>query len=187
MHELLRRNWWALLLRGIAALLFGVITLALPGLTLGALILVFGVYALVGGVFAVVAGLRASARGERWGTMMLEGVLGIVAGLVALSAPAAAALAFAWLIAGWAITTGILQIAAAFRLRRVIETEWLLGTAGALSIVLGIAFAAVPGLALITLTWWLGGFALVFGGLMVALAFRLRRAAPTGDAARGAA
>lgn len=187
MHELLRRNWWAILLRGIAAILFGLIALVLPGLTLGALILVFGIYALAGGTATIVAGLRASARGERWGSLMLEGALGIVAGLVALSTPAAAARAFAWLVAGWAFATGLLQIVAALRLRRVIETEWLMGAAGVLSIVLGVAFAVLPGLALITLTWWLGGFAMIFGGLMVALAFRLRRAAPIGDAARGAA
>jgi uncharacterized membrane protein HdeD (DUF308 family) len=175
MHDLLARNWWALLARGIAALLLGLIALALPGVTLGAMLMIFGIYAIVDGVFSIVAGLRASQRHERWGSLILGGVAGIVAGIIALFAPAAAAIGFVLIVASWAILTGIMQIMAAIRLRRVIENEWLMALGGVISVVLGVLFVLAPGVALLTLVWWLGIFALVSGGVMVALALRLRR------------
>jgi uncharacterized membrane protein HdeD (DUF308 family) len=172
---LLAQNWWAVALRGVVAILFGVLAIALPGVTLGALILLWGVYAIVDGIFAIVSGVRAARRHERWGVLIVEGIFGIIAGVIAIFMPAAAAFAFAFLFAIWAVITGIVEIAAAVRLRREIAGEWLLGLAGVLSILLGIYVAIFPGLGLLGLVWVLGIYAIVFGVMMIALAFRLRR------------
>ncbi len=179
---LLARNWWAIAIRGAAAVLFGVLAVALPGITLGALILLFGIFAVADGVFAIVAAVRAARREERWGVLVVQGIASIVAGLIALFVPLAAALAFVFLFAAWAVVIGALQIAAAVRLRREIEGEWLLGLTGVLSVVLGIVIAVFPGRGMVGIVWMIGAYAIVIGILLLALAFRLRRLARAGDA-----
>lgn len=176
--ELMAHNWWALALRGAFALVFGVLAVVLPGITLGALILLFGIYSVVDGIFAIISGIRSARQHERWGPAVLEGIVDIVAGAIALFVPLAAALAFIYLFAAWALVTGALEIAAAIRLRREIEGEWLLILTGVLSILLGIFVVIFPGMGLLGLVWTIGIYAIVFGVIMIALAFRLRRLLP---------
>jgi uncharacterized membrane protein HdeD (DUF308 family) len=173
--QLLAQNWWALGLRGAFAVIFGVLALVLPGITLGALILLFGAYAVADGVLAIISGARAAHRGKRRGAFILEGIVGIIAGLVAFFAPLTAALAFIYLFAAWALVTGALEIAAAIRLRREIEDEWLLGLTGVLSVLLGVFVAIFPGLGLVGLIWSIGAYTVAIGVIMIVLAFRLRR------------
>ena len=179
MLSLLAQNWWAVALRGAFGILFGVLALVLPGVTLGALILLFGVYAVADGIFAIVSGVRAARRHERWGALIVEGIASMVAGLIAVFLPAAAAIAFVYLFALWALITGVIEIVAAIRLRREIEGEWLLGLAGVLSILLGLYVAVFPGLGLLGLIWAIGFYAIVFGVMLLLLAYRLRRHADT--------
>ncbi|HLI11423.1 MAG TPA: HdeD family acid-resistance protein [Alphaproteobacteria bacterium] len=177
MIELLAKNWWALALRGIAAILFGIIALFWPGITLNALIIVFGVYALVDGVFAIVAAVRAVEHHQRWGALLLEGIVSILAGLIALFAPLAAALAFLYVFIAWTLITGVLEIAAAIKLRQHIRGEWLLALNGVISILLGLFLAAYPGIGLIGLVWCIGVYAIIFGVALVALGLRTKRGA----------
>lgn len=138
MPVLLARNWWALALRGIAAIIFAIITLAVPRITLAVLILIFGAYALVDGVFAIVSAIRA-ARGHRpWGSFLLEGTVGILVGLITFFLPGVTLAVIIGLVAAWAIITGVFELAAAIRLRRHIAGEWLLILTGAVSILFGI-------------------------------------------------
>jgi uncharacterized membrane protein HdeD (DUF308 family) len=168
----LSESWWALLLRGLLAVLFGLIALFLPGMTLTVLVLVFGAYALVDGVFAVVAGIRG-AGGHRW-VLIIEGVLGVLAGIVALLWPGITALVLLYVIAFWAIFTGIAEIAAAVALRRQIEGEWALILGGVLSVIFGIILAVLPGVGLLSLVWLVGLYAILFGIALIVLAFRVR-------------
>lgn len=174
MNMALARNWWAVALRGVLAILFGVFAFLSPGITLAALILLFGAYSLVDGVFAIVAGLRAAQRHERWWPFALEGLLSIVVGILVFVIPAAAALALLYLISAWSIVTGLFRIAAAVRLRREIQGEWLLILNGALSVAFGVILALFPGPGLVTVVWLVGIYAIVFGVILVALAFRLK-------------
>src|SRR5215471_13250695 len=103
MNMVLVRNWWALLIRGLAAIVFGLIAFFMPGVTLAALVLLFGAYALVDGVFAIISGIRAAQRHERWWPFALEGLLSIIVGLIAFAMPAAALFALLWFVAAWAI------------------------------------------------------------------------------------
>ena len=110
MNNLLARNWWAMMVRGVAALAFGLITLVVPGITLGALLMVFGAFVIVDGVFSLVAGIRASGHREHWGSLVVSGLAGLAAGLIALFAPVAAAVGFALLIGGAVVTESVFAV-----------------------------------------------------------------------------
>ena len=166
-------NWWALALRGGLAVLFGVAAFAMPGLTLAFLIALFGAYAVIDGVLAIVAGVKAAERHERFGSLLWRGILGIAAGLLAFTLPAATAVVLTLIIGVWAIVTGVLEIVAAVHLRRA-HGEWLLIVNGVLSVVFGLVLVIAPGLGILTLVWIIGGYAILFGLIMLMLAFRLR-------------
>jgi len=170
----LSRNWWALALRGLAAIVFGVLAFVWPGITLWALVLLFGAYMLVDGIFAIVAAVRAAGREARWWLLLVEGVLGVLAGFVAFLLPGITALALLYLVAAWAIFTGILQIVGAVRLRREIEGEWALILGGVLSVIFGVLLAVLPGPGILALVWLIGAYAVVSGMLLIVLAFRVR-------------
>jgi uncharacterized membrane protein HdeD (DUF308 family) len=178
MSALLARNWWAVLLRGIAAIIFGAIALLMPGVTLATLVLLFAAYMLVDGVLDIVSGIRAARRHERWGLLVLEGVVDIIAGAAAFLVPAAALLVFVALLAVWAMISGGLMFASSFRLNRTHGRLWLI-VGGAASVIWGALMLVFPFTGLLVLTWWLGAYAIVFGGSLIILSFRLHsHAAP---------
>jgi uncharacterized membrane protein HdeD (DUF308 family) len=165
------RVWWTLVLRGAVAVLFGLAALFWPGKTLFVLILFFGAYTLVDGIFAIVGGIMDSSR--RW-LLLIEGVLGVAAGLILLARPGLGALVLLYVIAIWAVVTGVMEIFAAISLRREIDNEWLMILGGALSVLFGLILAFLPGAGLLTLTWLIGAFAIVFGIAFIVLGFRVR-------------
>ena len=171
MLHTLARNWWALALRGLVAVLFGLLTFFLPGITLVTLVLLFGVYALMDGIFNVIAFFRVASH--HW-ALLIEGVIGIIAGILTFAWPAITALVLLYLIAFWAIFTGIFEIIAGIRLRKAITNEWLLLVMGALSLLFGILILLAPGVGALAIVLWIGAYALVFGIFLLALAFRLR-------------
>jgi uncharacterized membrane protein HdeD (DUF308 family) len=168
----LAQNWWTLVLRGIAAIIFGILAYLWPGITFTVLVLFFGAYALWDGVFALIGAFRT--EGERRWSLVLEGVVGIAAGLVTFFWTGAASLALLLVIGAWAIVTGIFEIVSAIRLRKEIEGEWLLLISGVLSVLFGIALAIWPAAGLVAVTWMVGAYAMVFGFLLTILGFRLR-------------
>src|SRR4051794_31848061 len=125
MLQTLTRNWWAVGSRGIFSVLFGVGAFVWPGITLGALVLLFGFYAIADGIFSLISARRSSIAGGHWGWMVFEGILSIISGILAFGWPAITALVLLLLIAGYAIVTGITQLAAAFQMRNA--NGWLLG------------------------------------------------------------
>ena len=170
----LARNWWAVLLRGIAGVLFGIITFIAPGISLATLVLVYGAYALVDGVFAVVSAVRRHGSTDRWWVMLIEGIAGIAAGLVTFFWPGITALALLYLIAVWSLLTGVMEVIAAVRLRKIIAGEWLLALSGVLSIGFGVLLALFPAPGALAVVLWIGAYAIVFGCLLIALGLRLR-------------
>ncbi len=161
-------GWWALGLRGLAAIVLGIACFFLTGMALAVLVALFAAYLFVSGIFAIVAGARSGS----W-LLGIEGVLGIVAGGLAIFFPAITALVLAFIIAGWALVTGVLEIAAAVSLRRVIQNEWVLGLSGVLSIVFAVLVAIFPGAGLVAMIWLIGAYAIVWGALLIGLAARL--------------
>ncbi len=182
MSTVLAGNWWAIALRGFVAIVFGIIALAVPGAVLLSLALLFAAYLLADGVFAIVAAVRAARQQARWVLLLIEGILDIVVGLIAAAFPVGAVLAFVFMTAAWALLTGGLMLASAFRLH-LSHGRWWLALGGLVSIVWGILLAIAPIVGAVVLTWWLGGYAVVFGAVLLVLAFRLRRQRDAGMAA----
>lgn len=186
MSAVLARNWWLIALRGAFAILFGIIALIAPGATLLTLVIFFSAYMLVDGITEIVAAVRAAERHERWGYLLAAGAINILVGVLAFLMPGSALVAFIYLIAAWALVTGALMIAAAFRLH-LDHGRWWLGIGGALSVLFAVALVASPAVSLLVLTYWMGGYAIAFGAFMLVLAFRLRsRHVGTGGAMRRA-
>lgn len=168
-------RWWTLLIRGGAAVLFGVLTFVAPGISLYSLVILWGAYAIVDGAFNLMSAYRGARAGRRWGWLTFEGIVSIAAGVLAFAWPGITALALLVVIAGWAVLTGIAQIATAVRLRKQIHGEWLLALSGLLSIGFGVVLLMFPRTGALAVLWTIGAYAIVTGVLLGALGFRLRR------------
>jgi uncharacterized membrane protein HdeD (DUF308 family) len=173
MIAVLAKNWWAVGIRGVIGILFGLVALFLPGATMLSLVLVFAAYAFVDGVFAIVSAVRAARERERWGYLLLEGLVDIAAAAVAVLWPGITVVAFVFVVAFWAIFTGVLELMAAFRLDFIDGRGWLI-FGGIVSVLYGVLLIVAPMIGAVVLTWWLGAYALVFGVCLVVLAFKLR-------------
>jgi uncharacterized membrane protein HdeD (DUF308 family) len=170
----LGRNWWLLALSGIIAVLFGIIAIVYPSMTLAILIALFGAYAVIDGILYVVAAIRHHADDRQWWLMLLVGLVAIAAGAIAFLYPGPTAVALLFVIAAWAIITGILDIFAAVGLRREIANEWMLLLAGVISVVFGVLLVLYPSSGLLSIVWLIGIYAVLYGVAQIILAFRAR-------------
>src|SRR5580693_8531067 len=152
MLHTLTANWWALALRGLAAVVFGLLTFFLPGITLVTLVLLFGAYALIDGLFNVVAFFRVASH--HW-ALLLEGVIGTIVGVLTFAWPAITAFALLYLIAFWAILTGIFEIVAGIHLRKTMSNEWLLLLMGCFSLLFGLLILFAPGTGALAIVLWI--------------------------------
>src|SRR6185312_2386169 len=154
MSEVLADGWWAVGLRGILGILFGLICLLTPGIAVQ------------------VSVIKAARNGERWGLLILEGIVDLAAGAVAVLWPAITLIALIWLVAIWAVVTGGLMLSAAFTLN-IDHGRWWLALGGIASIIFGILMVIEPLIGAVVLTMWVGAYALVFGVLLLIVAFQL--------------
>jgi uncharacterized membrane protein HdeD (DUF308 family) len=170
-------DWRSVAVRGLAALAFGLLALMWPGVTLTALVVLFGVFVLVDGASILATVVRAprSSLAKR-GQLIFEGVVSVAAGIVTLVWPDITGLALLYVIAFWAFLGGGLRLAAAVRLRREIDHEWLLGLSGLLSVVFAVLLVITPGAGALVITWLIGWYAIIFAVLLLALSLRLRKA-----------
>ena len=162
-------HWWVVLLRGVLAILFGILAFAWPGLTVVILVTLWGVYALFDGIFGIVAGVKG-----KWTSLTVLGILGVLAGVVALLWPGLTAFSVLWILAVWIIVAGAMQIGGAVRLRKEVQGEWLWILSGVLMIGLGILFFLNPGAGILSVTWLIGSLAIVWGVLLVMLSLKLK-------------
>ncbi|SRR5258708_4537989 len=175
--HLMARNWWLLLLRGIAALLFGIIAFLWPGITLVTLVILFGAYAIADGVFALVTAFRGGSGVSR-GWLILIGLLSLAAGITTYFYPGLTAFTLLTFIGVWSIVRGVFEIIGAIQLRREISNEWVLILNGLLSILFGACVLIAPGAGALAVVWLIGAYSIAAGVLMMGLAFRLRRHLP---------
>jgi uncharacterized membrane protein HdeD (DUF308 family) len=171
----LGRYWWAVLVRGIIAILFGLIALLWVEFATLALVYIFGVYAIVDGILSVANGWTNRTLNPNWYIVFIQGLAGITAGFVVIFLADFAAFALIYLIAIWALITGILELVTAIRLRREIQNEWALALSGILSIILGIVLIIWPAMGILAVVWAIGVYAILYGLLMLYLAFLIRR------------
>jgi uncharacterized membrane protein HdeD (DUF308 family) len=172
------QNWWAVALRGAFAILFGILTIAWPQITVVVLVALFGAWALLDGISAFVAAWRSAEAKQTWWPFLLTGVLGVGAAIVTWVWPQITALSLLYVIAVWAIVSGVLQLAGAIRMRKVITNEFWLGLAGVAGIVFGVLALIYPGAGAIAITWAIGWYAIVVGFFFLMLGFRLRSMRP---------
>jgi uncharacterized membrane protein HdeD (DUF308 family) len=170
----LAKWWWTLVVRGVIAIVFGLLAFVAPTFGIAMLVALFAVWALVDGVGSLLAGVRTRGTDRSWWIEILEGVVSIAAGVVALLLPGFAAEILVLLIAVWAIVTGVIEIGLAIRLRRVLEGEVWLALAGVASILFGGLILLFPAAGALSLVWLIGSFAIAFGAFLIMLGWRLR-------------
>ena len=172
--DILSRNWWVLLLRGLCAVLFGILMIANPGISLATLTTLFGAYALADGVLGAWTALFDRDAQSNWVWLLLEGLLGITVGLLVMFNPAMTTLLLIFYIAIRAMVTGLIEVFVAIRLRKEIENEWALIFAGAVSVLLGAYLLASPGAGALAMAWLIAIYAILFGLLFIFLAFKVK-------------
>ncbi len=172
--DILSKNWWLLLLRGVLAIAFGVLACTQPGVTLAVLVMFFGIYVLADGVLGVWTAVTERKELDHWIVLLLWGLVGVGVGIVTFVAPGVTAVVLLFYIAIWAIATGALQIVAAIRLRKEIDGEWLLVLGGLISIAFGMMLMSRPGAGALAVLWVIGMYAIIFGVIVVVLAFKVR-------------
>ena len=170
----LARWWWTFILRGVLAIAFGVLAFVAPTWGLAILVALFGAWALIDGITSVWTGIRTRGTDRNWWLEILEGVVSILAGIIALVLPALAADVLTLLIAAWAIVTGAVQIWNAIRLREQIEGEFWLGLAGVASILFGALLLLFPAAGALSVVWLIGSGAIAIGIFLIILGWRLR-------------
>ncbi|MBB3731174.1 HdeD family acid-resistance protein [Nonomuraea dietziae] len=173
--EQLASTWWLILIRGICAVIFGILAIVWPGITLWVLVIFFGAYAIVSGIFSLGAAFRHDSGSKAW--LIISGVLGILAGIVAFVWPGITTLALLYVIAFWAIFTGVAEIFAGIRLRKTIDNEWMLIIGGLLSVVFGILLLTWPASGALALTWLIGVFAVIYGIAIIVLSGKVKNLA----------
>lgn len=185
MLQMLSRNWWIFAIRGVAAIAFGVLAIIWPGATLFVLVVLFAAYALVDGASLLIALVRGDPDARRHGWAVgIMGVLGIVAGIIAIVWPGITAVSLLFVVAFWSIAVGVFQVIAAIRLRREIEGELWLALGGIVAIAFGLYLVIFPGAGLLSLVLLVAAWAIIFGVSSLVLAYRLRERNRT--VARGA-
>jgi uncharacterized membrane protein HdeD (DUF308 family) len=174
MHKILQENWWVITLRGIIGILFGLVALLLPGVTILSLVLIFAAYMLVDGAFSLAGALRALNKNKPWGWILLNGIISIIAAILAVLWPAITAVVFVLLVAAWSIIAGAMQLVAGYRTnQRARGRGWLIFS-GIVSILFGALLVLSPILGAIVLTWWIGAYVLVWSVLLLVIAFSVR-------------
>lgn len=183
--KIVSRMGWSLVLRGVLAVAFGIVALIYTSQTLLALVYVFGVFAVLSGIATLVTAMRAAEAQQHWGWLAAGGIVGVAAGVLAFTNPGITALAFVYLIAAWAIVTGMLEIAYAFAMPDLLPHAWLAALAGAISVLFGFLMAGLPRAGALALTWLIGVYAIVYGAVMLFYAYRLmavrKEVRPLGD------
>jgi uncharacterized membrane protein HdeD (DUF308 family) len=167
-------DWWAVALRGVLAILIGLFALFMPGVAIAGLVIFFAAYMLLDGVLAIVGAVRAVRRHGHWGLLLVEGILDLAAAAVAIAWPVMTVVIMIYLLAGWALATGIFLLIATSR-HPGHQGQWPMRIAAIVSILWGmlLLFNPLPGA--VVIAWWIAAYALFFGGALLAMAWRLHK------------
>jgi uncharacterized membrane protein HdeD (DUF308 family) len=172
--SIIAENWSLVALRGAASILFGILAIVWPDLTLLGLVWLFGIYAVLDGIFNIVSGVRGVRERRRDWILVLLGLAGIAAGVIAVVWPGITAYLLVVFIGAWAVVTGALEIVAAIRRRGEGGARWLLILAGLASVVFGVLVMWFPGAGALALVLVIGSYAIASGALLLVAAFQLR-------------
>ncbi len=169
------RNWWAVMLRGLIMVVFGIILLAWPDKSVTVVLRIFGIIILAYGIVVLIQALMARSReGEPFVAPLAGAIVAIVAGIITLAWPSATGLVVLYIVAIWAIVTGVIEIAAAFTFPVRDWPVWVLGLGGIISIAIGILLISFPSSGIVGLAWVIGIYALVVGALLSVVGLKMR-------------
>jgi uncharacterized membrane protein HdeD (DUF308 family) len=170
----LAKKWWVLLLRGIILIVIGVLAFFAPS----TFAIFVGAYMLVDGFSMTISGVTDQPGGENRWVLLIIGILGVVAGLLLLFYPTLGLLTLTYVIAAWAIVTGVLTVIAAIRVREEIDNEWWLIISGVLAVIFGVLVFLGGERGVVAGAWAIatvfGVFAILVGILSIVLSFRVR-------------
>lgn len=169
-----RRNWWLIVLRGLAAVLFGLVAIFWPGISLAALVTIFGVYALVDGAVTLGLALRIPAGAPGRSLLMATGIAGLLVGLVSVLWPEATVALLIYVLAAWLLLFGLIAISHSLQMKRQIP-DWPVSRGGLALVVIGLLLALFPNAVAVAATWVLGVLALLIGGGLLAFAWQRRQ------------
>ncbi len=172
-EEKIAKHWWAILIRGVVAVLFGFLAFLATGFTLELLLIFLCLYLLLDGLFSVIGALAATSH-KIWWLLLLEGVISIAAGIVVFVWPAMTLLILVYLVAIWAVVTGIFEFLASIMASWAQPGRVFIGAVGILSVILGIVIFVNPLLSLTVAIWLIGIYALVIGLAMIFFSFKLK-------------
>jgi uncharacterized membrane protein HdeD (DUF308 family) len=172
--ERLADRWWAFVVRGAVTVAVGILTLGAPEGRSSAFVYLWGAYAIGDGLFAAIHAASARCTPASRGWLLLRGALGVGCGLVVLW-PGISELSLLGVLGGWALLGGIADIGAAFHLRDICATDWVVGVSGVLSIAFGVLLIVWPFEGPLELVRFVGAYAIFFGALLVFLGVGVRR------------
>jgi uncharacterized membrane protein HdeD (DUF308 family) len=172
--DIFSHNWWALLLRGLVAIIFGTLALLMPMISIRFLVILFGSFVLVDGMLGIWLAIAGQKEYSDWIALFMWGLAGVGVGIMTFAKPGITTMVLLWFIAVWAISTGVLEMVVAIRLRKEIKGEWLLILGGLLSVAFGFLLMAQPGAGALAMIWVIGAYAVIFGFVLVILALKMR-------------
>jgi len=175
MLELVARNWWVYIIRGLLALIFGLYAWFMPGMAMMVLLMFFGIFVLMEGIFSIIGAIAGRKYSEVWWLILLEGIAGVALGLLTLIRPEFVASVIVIFIALWAIWGGLFRIIAAVRLRKELDGEWLLIFGGVVSILFGLMLFKHTGAGIVAISWLIAFFASMFGMLLISFGIKARK------------
>lgn len=173
--KMMQRYWWTIMLRGVLAIIFAILAIFWTGLTLEILVVLFAIYAIGEGLFAIFSSIDASKHHEKWGWFVLEGVLGVIAGILILSWPGISVVIFVYLIALWALITGLAEILIGATAAINPTAKSMMIIVGVLSLILGVVMLVYPGITVAIMVWLIGLYALIAGIAMIVFSFQIKK------------
>lgn len=110
-----------------------------------------------------------------WWIPLLRGLAAIVFGIVALTMPGITLASLILVFGAWLLIDGVFAIFHAFSGRRETPRWWMMLLEGLIAAALGIFALRSPGMAALTLLFYIAAWAIVSGVIRIVLAFALRR------------
>jgi uncharacterized membrane protein HdeD (DUF308 family) len=139
-----------------------------------ALVILFAIYAFIAAGLQAARAFSSRNAGPVIGHLLL-GLVDLAAGVVALAWPGPTALVLVLVVGIWAVTAGIVEIAAAFQAGEQAGTRAMFIVGGLVAIAFGVVLCARPGIGAITLALLFGLFNLVYGTWALVQGIELRR------------
>lgn len=170
----LAKHWWAILIRGIVAIVFALLAFFATGFTLELLLIFLGVYLLLDGLFAIIGSIMAASHHRTWWVLLLEGIVSLAAGIFVLAWPEITLMILIYIVAIWAIITGIFEFLASISASWAAPGKIFIGLTGVLSVILGVVIFIYPLFSITAIIWLIGIYALIIGLSLTFFSMKLK-------------